>query len=94
MSDLRIPSINRGPRVTIHVNGRKTEAFQGETVHAALLAAGYRTLGTTRKHHEPRGMFCGMGICYECRVTVNGVPGQRSCMCLVEPGMEIGVDEA
>jgi succinate dehydrogenase/fumarate reductase-like Fe-S protein len=39
-------------------------------------------------------MFCGMGICYECLVTINGVPGQRACMCRVEPGMEIVLDEA
>ena len=41
---------------------------------------------------EPRGPVCGMGICYECRVTVNGVANQRSCLLLCEPGMEIHTD--
>ncbi|MFH1152743.1 MAG: (2Fe-2S)-binding protein [Pseudomonadota bacterium] len=90
----RMDSINRGPAVTLQVNGQNVEAFQGETVHAALLAAGYTALRTTRKRHEPRGAFCGMGVCYECLVTINGISGQRACMCLVEPGMEITLDEA
>lgn len=78
----------------IRVNGQTAKAFQGETVHAALLALGYLALRTTRKHQDSRGMFCGMGVCYECLVTINGVPNQRACMCLVEPGMEILVNEA
>jgi len=39
---------------------------------------------------EPRGPLCGMGICFECRVTIDGVPHARSCQILVQPGMDIG----
>jgi NADH dehydrogenase/NADH:ubiquinone oxidoreductase subunit G len=42
---------------------------------------------------EARGPFCGMGVCYECLVTVNGVPKQRSCMTEVEDNMEIQIHE-
>src|SRR5690606_37458565 len=38
---------------------------------------------------EDRGLFCGMGVCFECRVTINGQSGQRSCLTLVEPGMTV-----
>lgn len=93
MSDLRIASAPRGAKITIVVNGRTCAAFEGETVHAALLAAGYRLLRKTAKSGQPRGIFCGMGVCYDCLVTINGVPNQRACMTLVEDRMEIKVDE-
>ncbi len=93
MPDLRIASVSRGPKITIVVNGRACAAFIGETVHAALLASGYRVLRKTVKKGQLRGIFCGMGVCYDCLVTINGVPNQRACMTLVEDRMEIRVDE-
>ena len=53
MDDLRIPSIHRGRPVAIHVNGRKTCAYAGETVHAALTAAGYTVFGRTNAAGMP-----------------------------------------
>lgn len=93
MADLRIASVSRGAKITLVVNGRACSAFEGETVHAALLAAGYRVLRKTVRTGQPRGFFCGMGVCYDCLVTINGVPNQRACMTLVEDRMEIRVDE-
>jgi sarcosine oxidase subunit alpha len=93
MADLRIASAPRGAKITIVVNGRACVAFAGETVHAALLAAGCRLLRKTAKSGQPRGIFCGMGVCYDCLVTINGVPNQRACMTLVEDRMEIKIDE-
>lgn len=93
MDDLRIPSIPRGVKIKIRVNGRPCVAFEGETVHAALLAFGYRVLRKTLKSGQPRGIFCGMGVCYDCLVTIDGVPNQRACMTQVKGGMEIRVDE-
>jgi sarcosine oxidase subunit alpha len=93
MTDLRIASVSRGSRITIAVNGQARSAFKGESVHAALLAAGYRLLRKTANSRQPRGVFCGMGVCYDCLVTINGVPNQRACMTLVEDRMEIQVDE-
>jgi sarcosine oxidase subunit alpha len=92
MGDLRIASVKRGPKVTIFVNGRKCPAYLGESVHAALFAAGYRGLRKTSKHHQARGLFCGMGVCYDCLVTINGIPNQRACMTLVQDCMEINFD--
>jgi sarcosine oxidase subunit alpha len=94
MPKLRIEPIQRGRPVTIRVNGVPVSAFAGETVHAALLAAGYRVLRKSKTHRDPRGFFCGMGICYECLVTIDGMPGRRACMHNVEDGMEIGIDDA
>ena len=93
MSDLRISSVLRVAKINIRVNGMTFTAYEGETVHATLLAAGYRVLRQTPKTHQPRGIFCGMGVCYDCLVTINGAANQRACMTRVEDRMEIEVDE-
>jgi sarcosine oxidase subunit alpha len=93
MADLRIASESRGAKITLVVNGQACEAYEGETLHAALLAAGYRGLRRTLRSHQPRGIFCGMGVCYDCLVTIDNIPNQRACMTLVEDGMEIQIDE-
>lgn len=93
MRDLRIPSIPRGKRIKIFVNGRETVAYEGETVLAALTAAGYRTLRRSLHHEGGRGAFCGMGVCYECLVSIDGRPNQRACMTPVNDLMEIHVDD-
>ncbi len=91
--DLRIASVRRGRKITIIINGNPVHAYEGETVHAALAAAGIRTLRVSTKTGEPRGVFCGMGICYECLVTINGIPEQQACMTLVLDQMEIVTEE-
>ncbi len=87
--ELRVAAIERRPAVSIRVNGRPVQATPGETVLAALTAAGLRVLKKSNVRGEARGAFCGMGVCYECLVTINGVPKQRSCMTEVEADMEI-----
>lgn len=86
--DLRIHACPRGKQVTIQVNGLPVTAFEGESVHAALTAAGIHPLRHTLSG-EARGAFCGMGLCYECLVTVNHIPDQRACMTVIQDGMEI-----
>lgn len=93
MAPLRIDGFPRGAAITIIVNGRPLRAYEGETVHAALLAGGLLTLRRSRTLDEPRGIFCGMGVCQECLVTVDGVPHQRACMLPVAAGMEIVIDD-
>jgi len=90
-SGIRIDSLQRGREIVFFVNGRSTTAHMGETVHAALIAAGYRQFRKS-KTHQPRGVFCGMGVCYECLVTVNQGPVQRACVTMVEEGMEVEID--
>ena len=93
MADLRVKTTSRGEQLTIVINGHETVAYSGETVHAALLASGYRILRKTKKDNQPRGIFCGMGICYDCLVSINEKPNQRACMRQVEDGMEVELDE-
>lgn len=81
-------------RVHIFVNGHALAAREGESVAAALLAAGVRTLRMTPRRDEPRGLFCGIGQCYDCLVEIDGEPGQRACMTRVRPGMRIRIPEA
>jgi sarcosine oxidase subunit alpha len=91
---LRIPNRHRGRRISIHVDGQRVAAYFGETVFAALLAAGIHTLRHPFKDstETARGGFCGMGVCQECRVTIDGRPDERACMTEVREGMEIFTD--
>jgi predicted molibdopterin-dependent oxidoreductase YjgC len=79
----------RGPDITIRIDGTEVQAFLGETVAAAATAAGFRMLRNSLRAGEPRGLFCGMGVCFECLITVNGMTGVRACMTPVEQGMLI-----
>ena len=90
-SGIRIDSLKRGRKIVFSVNGRSTTAHIGETIHAALIAAGYRQFRKS-KTHQPRGVFCGMGVCYECLVTINNGSTQQACVTLVEEGMEVEID--
>jgi predicted molibdopterin-dependent oxidoreductase YjgC len=74
--------------VTISVDGRPREAHLGETVAAALMAEGDTAIRVTRGG-SPRGLYCGMGVCFECLVIVDGVPNARACMTWIRDGMEI-----
>jgi predicted molibdopterin-dependent oxidoreductase YjgC len=88
--ELRLHSATtqRTPLV-ITVDGKPVQAFAGESVATVLLALGQRAFRHTDRNHEPRGIFCGMGICFDCLVTIDGVENVRACMTLVEEGMTI-----
>ncbi len=77
-----------GDTFEIEVDGRTISARRGQTIAEALLANGLRVLRTTRKH-ALRGVYCGMGICYECRMIVNGIPNVRTCMTPATPECKI-----
>jgi D-hydroxyproline dehydrogenase subunit gamma len=74
--------------VRLQVNGRSVSAPAGATVAAALLGAGEVTFRRSVTG-EPRAPLCGMGICFECRVTIDGQAHARSCQIVVRDGMEI-----
>jgi predicted molibdopterin-dependent oxidoreductase YjgC len=78
----------RGLPVTITVDGVPIQAYSGETIAGALLANGQRAWRRTERG-EPRGLFCGMGICFDCLVTVDGVPNVRACVTPVTEGMAV-----
>lgn len=88
--DLRIHrGITRGQPFQIRLNGESLTAYPGETIAAVLLAAGILTFRHTSFSGEPRGPFCGMGLCYECLVTLNGQPNVRACHTFAHPGDEV-----
>jgi sarcosine oxidase subunit alpha len=93
MKNLRVDSVKRNRKIFISVNGKKISAYDGETLLAVLIASGFRILKKSPVLKEPRGGLCGMGVCYDCLVTIDGVPNIRSCMTYVKDGMEIKTDE-
>jgi predicted molibdopterin-dependent oxidoreductase YjgC len=74
---------------TFTFGGIEVVAEPGQSVGAALIAAGYRSWRTTRHGGAPRGVFCGIGICFDCLVVVNGRPNQRACLTEAVDGDEI-----
>lgn len=75
--------------VSFTFNGQTLQGVEGEPIAAALLAAGIRTLRHSDRMARPRGIYCGIGHCYECRVTVDGKAGLRACLTPVQAGMVI-----
>jgi NADPH-dependent 2,4-dienoyl-CoA reductase/sulfur reductase-like enzyme len=80
-------------RVRFTVDGRPAEADAGVSLLAALWNAGRRAVRTS-VGGEPRGPLCGMGTCFECRVTIDGEPHRRSCLEPVREGMAVAVGDA
>jgi predicted molibdopterin-dependent oxidoreductase YjgC len=78
---------SRTENVRITVDGREINARLGEPIAAALLAAGIRKFRVTPRYGAPRGIFCGIGRCTDCIMTVNGRPNVRTCVTSVEDGM-------
>jgi sarcosine oxidase subunit alpha len=74
--------------VEISVNGRTVSVDHGSTVAAALLSLGESSFRVSESG-EPRAPVCGMGTCYECRVTIDGVEQRRACLVRVRPGMRV-----
>ena len=73
----------------ITVDGKKIKAREGETIAAALIAAGIKVFRYTVKRDEPRSLFCAIGRCTDCIMIVNNRPNIRTCVTLVENGMKI-----
>lgn len=86
--DLRLPG-ERGQRISFTWNGEIVEAYEGETIAAALLASGQRALRTTGQRARPRGLLCNMGVCFDCLVQVDGKLNQRACRQTVADGMTV-----
>lgn len=78
--------------VCITVDGRELTAGEGEILAVALWRHGVLALGHNPASGAPRGMYCGIGHCCECRVTIDGVPDVRSCLVPVRQGMAVSLD--
>jgi len=73
--------------VSLFVNGKQVQAPRGAMLAAALLNAGVAC--RVSESGEPRTALCGMGICFECRATVDGAPHQRTCQIVCREGMTV-----
>ena len=85
---LKNPHMQAVAPVRLSFDGREIEGLPGETIAAALGAAGITAMRSARSG-APRGPFCGMGVCFDCLVTVDGRPSQRACLTKVAAGMDI-----
>ena len=81
-----------GDAVTLRVNGKPVTVPAGAMLSTAIAAAGV-DLFRRSVTGEPRGPLCGMGVCFECRVTIGGRRHARSCQTLCDSGMEVETDE-
>jgi len=82
-----------GTDVEVTFDGRRLAAREGQTVAAVLLGHGIRSWRATRHGGHPRGMFCGIGACFDCLVVLNGTPNVRACVTTVHAGDVISRQE-
>ncbi|MCL4764941.1 MAG: (2Fe-2S)-binding protein [Hyphomicrobiaceae bacterium] len=78
-----------GAALAVSVDGQRVEVRAGDTVAAALLAAGFGHCRTSPVSGAPRAPYCMMGVCFECLVTVDGVGNRQGCLVPVREGMLI-----
>ena len=83
----------RGAALFIVVDGREVEAREGDSVAAAMLAAGLARTRATPKG-MPRAPYCAMGACHDCLVTIDGVGNRRACMVPAAEGMDVRTQSA
>jgi predicted molibdopterin-dependent oxidoreductase YjgC len=82
MADSRAP-------VSLKVDGQPIGARAGDTVAAAMLAAGIDRFRTTPVTESPRAPYCLMGVCFDCLVTIDGVGSRQACLVPVREGMAV-----
>jgi predicted molibdopterin-dependent oxidoreductase YjgC len=70
-------------------DGEPMHAEAGQTIAAALMADGIVSWRSTRFGDSPRGILCGIGVCYDCLLTLNGEPNVRACVTRVEAGDDV-----
>lgn len=76
-------------RVTLTIEGQRVQAREGDSVAAAMLAAGLIHCRTTPVSGAPRGPYCMMGVCFDCLVTIDGVGNRQACLVPVSEGMAV-----
>lgn len=76
-------------KITFTFNGQDVSCESGQSIAAALIANGNRELRSTRFGDKPRSIFCGIGVCFDCVVVIDGVANQRSCVIAAKQGMKV-----
>ena len=84
---------NRAKPITFIFDGKEIRAFEGETIAAALHAAGVRTLSRSTERQRPRGIYCSIGNCSSCMMTVDGEANVKTCIELVREGMVVEIQQ-
>jgi len=84
-----ILQFRRGDAVQFFYDGKPVFGYTSETVAAALEANGIKGFSRSSNLHRPRGLYCAIGKCSSCLVTINGQPNMRACMTLVREGMRV-----
>ena len=80
---------DKGATLILKVDGREIRACDGDTVAAALLAAGIKHIRTTPVSGKPRAPYCLMGVCFDCLVMIDGVGSRQACLVPVREGMTV-----
>lgn len=80
-------------RGAFRFDGAPVAFTPGQSVGAALAASGVTSWRTTRVGGEPRGLFCGIGVCYDCLLTVDGLRSQRACVVPAREGQDVCSDD-
>ncbi len=93
-SDLRIEKhpileFKRGKRISFQFEGKQIEAYENESIAAALFASGVKVLSRSKRLNKPKGWFCGIGKCCSCMMRVDGIPNVRTCVVPVREGMQV-----
>ena len=83
----------RGKSLEFLFNGEPVQAHEGETIAAALIAAGHWVFQKTSKKKDPRGVYCNIGVCHSCLVVVDGERNVRACQAPVSPGCRVEMQE-
>ncbi|WP_305883984.1 (2Fe-2S)-binding protein [Crossiella sp. SN42] len=83
----------QGRTVRVVVDGVAVEAVAGQSVAGLLIGMGRASWRSTRRDGRPRGVFCGIGVCFDCLVVVNGVPDVRACQRVLADGDVVRVQD-
>ena len=84
-----ILEFDRGESISFTFDGKKINGYTGETIAGALHAAGIKELAKSPVLHRPRGLFCAIGNCSSCLMTVDNEPNIRVCVTKVKNGMNV-----
>ena len=84
----RLPEATGQP-VRLTVDDRSIDARSGDSVAAALLAAGIDICRTTPVSGAPRAPYCMMGVCFDCLITIDGIGNRQGCLVRVADGMQV-----
>ena len=93
MTFARFAGPTKAAAVTLTVDGQRIAARDGDTVAAALLAAGRQAIRRSAVTGEPRAPYCQMGVCFECLVEIDGVADRQACLVPVRNGMVVATQQ-